>query len=38
MSLQDVLCRRKMIILKAGEHRIILNNEALEERESSVIH
>lgn len=37
MSLQDVLRRRKMIILKAGEHQIMLNNEALEERESSVI-
>lgn len=27
-----------MSILKAGEHQIMLTNEALEERESSMIH
>ena len=35
MSLQDVLRRWKMIILKAGEHQIILNNEALETSEAA---
>lgn len=33
MSLQDVLRRWKTIILKAGEHQIILNNEAQKRKQ-----